>query len=59
MNLYLSDIVESYKDKIIGHFGNAGTIDLLLHIVHCWRVCAVDKENRTLPMALNCSRMVY
>ena len=33
MNIHVSDIMESYKDTIIGHMGNPGTADLLLHIV--------------------------
>ena len=33
MKLYVSDIEESYKDKIIGHMVNSSTTDSLLHIV--------------------------
>ena len=33
MKLYVSDIVQSYKDIIMGHLGNVGTEDLLLHVV--------------------------
>ena len=33
MELYVSDILESYKDTIIGHIGNSVTEDLLLRIV--------------------------
>ena len=53
------DIKESYRDTIIGHFGNSGTADLLLHIVKCWRACAVNEENLTIPMFLYCYGMMY
>ena len=33
MKLYVSDIVGSYLDTIIGYLGNSGTADLLLHIL--------------------------
>ena len=36
MKIYVSDIVESYIDTIIGNLGNAGTADLLLHLAQCW-----------------------
>ena len=52
MNIYVSDIVESYKDIIIGNLVNSGTSDLLLHILQCWCECAVDEDNRSLPMVL-------
>ena len=45
-------IVESYKDTIIGFFGNEGTADLLLHIVQCRCTCEVDEENWALPVVL-------
>ena len=35
-NMYVSDIVESYKSIIIGNLVNAGTADLLLHILQRW-----------------------
>ena len=54
MKLYVSDIEESYKDTIIGHMGNSGTEDSLLHILQCWRECAVNEENLYLPMVLYC-----
>ena len=38
---------------------NEGTSDLLLHIVQCWRACAVDAENWALQMVLYCSHMMY
>ena len=43
MKLYVYDIEESYKDTIIGNLENSGTADLLLHIVQCWRACAVNE----------------
>ena len=52
MKLYVSDIEESYKYTSIGNLLNSGTEDLLLHIVHYWRVCAVNEGNRDLPMVL-------
>ena len=52
MKLYVSDIEESYKDKIIGNMGNSGTLYLLLHILYCWSVCAVNEENQALPLVL-------
>ena len=58
MKLYLSDIEESYKDTIIGHLVYSGTEDLLLHMVRCWFVCAVDEEILYLPMVMYCSRMM-
>ena len=45
MKLYVSDIEELYKDTIINHLVNSDTVDLLLHIVQCWRGCAVNEEN--------------
>ena len=59
MKLYVSDIVEPYKDSIIGCLGNSGTAYLLLHIVQCWHVCAVGEENQDLHMVLYCSSMMY
>ena len=41
MNMYVSNIVESYKDTVIGHLGNTGTSYLLLHIVQCCITCEV------------------
>ena len=43
MKLYVSDIEEPYKYTIIGHLGNSGTEDLLLHILQCCLSCAVDE----------------
>ena len=59
MKLYVSDIEESYKDTIIGHLGNSGTEDLLLHVEKCWRSCAINEENISSPMVLYCSHMMY
>ena len=50
MKLYVYNIVESYKDSIIGHLGNVGASDLLLHIVQCCSLCAVGEENWDPPM---------
>ena len=55
MKLYVFAIEESYKDTIIGHLVNSGTSDLLLHILHCWRACAVNEENWDLAMFFYCS----
>ena len=52
--LHVSDIEESYKETIIGHLGNSDTADLLLHIVNCWRACAVNEENHNLTMVMYC-----
>ena len=52
MNIDVSNIVESYKDTIIGHLGNAGTSYLLPHIVQCWCACAVDKNNWDLHIVI-------
>ena len=52
MKLYVSNIEESYKGIIIGHVGNLGTAYLLLHLVQCWRACAVNEENQALHMVL-------
>ena len=35
MNIYVSNIVESYKGTIVGQLVNAGTFYLLLNIVQC------------------------
>ena len=59
MKLYVSNIVESYEDTIIGSLENVGIVYLLLHIVKCLRACAVDKENRYLPIVMYCSGMMY
>ena len=55
----MSDIVESYKETTIDYLENSGPEDLLLHILHCLRVCPVDKDNWVLPMVLYCSIIVY
>ena len=52
MNIYVSDIEESYKDTIIGNTGNSVIEDLLLQILQCWCSCAVDEEKWDLPMFL-------
>ena len=39
--------------------GNSVTADLLLQIVHCWRVYQVDEEKRSLPMVMYLSVMMY
>ena len=44
MNIYVPEIVETYKHRIIGHLENIGAEDLLSHIVQSWRVFAVDKK---------------
>ena len=59
MKLYVSDILESYKDSIIHHLGNSGTEYLLLPIVQCLCACKNDEENQALPMVLDCSFMMY
>ena len=52
MELYVSNILDSYKDTIIGHFGNISTADFSVYIVKSWRACTVDEENFSLPMVL-------
>ena len=59
MKLYMYDSEESYKDTIIGHLGNSGTSDLLLHILQCWHKCANDEENWALIMVLQCLHKMY
>ena len=48
MKIYVSDFDKSYKDTIIGHLGNSGTVDLLLHILQFWSACALDKYEQIL-----------
>ena len=52
MKTYGSDIVEQYKDTIIVNLENSGRADLLIHILQYWRTCAVDEDNRSIPMVL-------
>ena len=52
MMIYVSNIVEIYKGVIIGHLGNSGRVDLLLHIVQCWIACAVNEGNWDLTVVL-------
>ena len=52
MKLYVSNIVESYKDSIIGHLVNSGTSDFSLNMVQCWRACTVYEKNRDLSMVM-------
>ena len=59
VKLYLSNIEESYKDTIIGNMGNSGTAYLLIHIVQCWIECSVSEKNKSLPMILYYSHMMY
>ena len=59
MNIYVSYIVESYKDSIIDHLEYAGTEAFLLHIVQYWCLCAVNKDNWCLPMVVYCPGMIY
>ena len=59
MNNYVSEILEAYKDRIIGYLRNSGTADLLLYIVQCWYTCAVDEENQALPVVIYCSSIMY
>ena len=59
MKLYVSDIEESYKNTIIGNMGSSGTVDSLLHIVQCWRACAVNEENQALHLVLYFSHTMY
>ena len=58
MKLYVSDIVESYKEITIVHLGNEGTEYLLLHTVNCCQASEVDESNWGLPMVLYCSGMM-
>ena len=59
MKLFVSGIVESYRDKSIGHLRNLGKTNLLLHIVQCWHVFEVDKENWGLTIVLYCLGIIY
>ena len=59
MKFYVYNIEESCKEAIIGHLGNSGTADLLLHIVLYWSACEADEEKWSLPMVLYCSDMMY
>ena len=52
MNVYVYDIIESYQDSIIGHLGNTGTTDFLLHVVKFWCAYEVDKNNRAITMVM-------
>ena len=58
MNIHVSNILESYKDRIIGHLINADTSDLLIHIVQCWCACAADRDYWYLPIVIYCSGMM-
>ena len=55
----MSDVVELYRNTIIGHLINAGTPDLLLLMIQCWRVYKVGKENQSLHMVLYCSGIMF
>ena len=59
MNIYVYHIVKSYKDTIIGRWGNSGTADLLLNIVQWCSTCAVDKDKHDFPFFIYCSVMLY
>ena len=59
MKLYVSDNVELYKDTVIGHLGNVGTADLLIHILQCWIACSVEKDTHALPTVLYCLGITY
>ena len=59
MKLSVFNMEESYKDTIIGNMGNSGTSDLVLHIVQCFRACALNEENQDIPLVLYFSHMVY
>ena len=52
MKIYVSDIEESYKDTIIENMKNRSTEELLLHIVQCWRACALNEEKYDLTFVL-------
>ena len=52
MKLYMSGVEGSYKYIIVGNLRNSGTADLSLHVVQCWRSCAVNEENWALPLVL-------
>ena len=54
MTIYVYGIGESYKYTIISHMGNLGTVDLLLHMVQCWRACAFNEENWDINIVLYC-----
>ena len=53
MKIYVSDIVELYKDMVIFPLVNSSTIYLSLHIVQCWHTCVLNNEQtRYLPVIL-------
>ena len=51
--------MESYKDSVIGHLGNLGTVYLLLHIVKCWHAYAFYEDNWVLHMVIYFSGTMY
>ena len=59
MNPYVSDIVKSYKNTVIGYLQNAGTSHFLLHIVQCYHACEFDEDNQSLPVVIYSSDMVW
>ena len=52
------NIIESYKDTIIGNLVNTCTSYFFLHVEHYWCVCAFDKDNWYLSMVLYCSEIM-
>ena len=42
MKICMSDIVEQYRYTIIGNLVKSRIADVLLHILQCWRVYAID-----------------
>ena len=55
MKLYVSAIVEMYRDKVIYIVVKSGKVDVSLKIVQRWRVCALDEYNWAITMFMYCS----
>ena len=60
MNPYVSNIVKSYEDTIIGYMGKSGATYLALHIVQRWCEFYLENEqNQALPVIIYCYVVVY
>ena len=47
MKIYVSNIEESYKDTIMSNLVISDTEYLLVHILKCWRACAVEEDKHS------------
>ena len=59
MNIYVSDILKSYKDTIIGFLVDTDSAELLSCILKLLCVCAVYEENQALSVVMYCSDIMY